>query len=59
MKLLTVRTVSERLTMSISGVYKLITYGDLKAVRTGRRKGLRINETDLDSFLESKKIQMM
>jgi len=59
MKLLTVRTVSERLAMSISGVYKLITYGELKAVRTGVKKGYRIAENDLKTFLEAKKVQLM
>ncbi len=56
MKLLTVRTVSERLAMSISGVYQLISYGELKAIRTGRKKGLRITENDLNSFVDQRKI---
>lgn len=41
-KMLTVRMVSERLSMSISGVYKLINYGELRAIKTGKVKGNRV-----------------
>jgi len=50
-KLLTVGIVSKRLSCSISSVYRLIEYGDLSAVRTGPKKGLRVPEKKLDDYL--------
>jgi excisionase family DNA binding protein len=51
LKLLPVSVVVKRLASSKSTVYRLIACGDLGAVRTGEKKGLRVPAADLDLFL--------
>ncbi len=53
--LLTVRKVVERLDCSRSFVYLLIKKGDLKHVRLGDVKGLRVTEKSVERYLRRKK----
>lgn len=50
-KLLTVQQVKGRLNCSRSQVYNLINSGDLKYLKLGVSKGLRITESDLNKFI--------
>ena len=53
-KLLRVSAVSSRFDCSISYVYRLIDTGELKAVRIGIKKGLRVYSSDVAHFLEKR-----
>lgn len=50
-KLLTVKTVSERLGISISSVYRLIDGGQLKHAQVGPKKGIRVYEYSVNAWL--------
>lgn len=51
--LLTVAEVATELNCCPSTVYNLIHNGDLAVVRVGRRKGYRINASDLEHFRQA------
>ena len=51
-KLLRVSSVSKRFDCSISYVYRLIDLGELKAVKIGVKKGLRVFESEVSRFLK-------
>jgi len=53
-KLLPVHVVSDRLSLSKKTVYRLIDQGDLEAVRTTRKKGLRVFEAELSRYVTKK-----
>ena len=54
MILLTVKEASQQLKVSPATVYQLCAEGKLPHVRIGTRRGtIRINETDLQAFLET------
>jgi excisionase family DNA binding protein len=48
--LLTIKDVAERLRVTPSTVYKLITDGKLRSFKVGNR--YRINEADLEKYME-------
>jgi len=52
LKLLPVSVVAKRLDTSVYTVYRLISCGDLGAIRTGVTKGLRVPENDLSDFVK-------
>jgi len=54
-KLLTVPKVRERLNCSRSFVYKLIAQGELKHVRLGDVKGMRVLEKSVERYIKRKK----
>ena len=51
-RLLPVKIVSERLNLSTKTVYRLIGEGYIEAVRTTPKKGLRVFESELRSFVK-------
>ena len=53
-KLLTVPKVMEMLNCSRSFVYKLIFNGDLKCLRLGDKKGLRVFEKSLNQYVSAR-----
>ncbi|MDA7980916.1 MAG: helix-turn-helix domain-containing protein [Pirellulales bacterium] len=53
--LLTVTEVARILVCSEANVYALIDRGELPWIQTGLSKGYRIDPTDLDVFLRSRK----
>ena len=56
-KLMMVPMVAKRLNCSISFVYQLITLGELKAIRTGKRKGIRVSEASYQHYVASCRIE--
>jgi excisionase family DNA binding protein len=54
-RLLSVHHVARRLSCTENTIYSLIQDGSLKAIRIGKR-ALRITESSLDEFLESREI---
>lgn len=57
-RLLTVRDVAKELQCSERHVYNLIKNGHLNARRLGR-KMLRVDQSDLEAFIEAAQIQTM
>lgn len=57
-KMLRVSGVSKRLNCSISYVYRLIEVGELKAVKIGVKKGIRVFESELDRFVQKNDVLM-
>jgi excisionase family DNA binding protein len=55
-RLLNVVQVMERLNCSRSFVYKLVGGGQLKALRIGEVKGLRVTEKSLERFKKHRKV---
>ncbi len=55
-RLLSVREVAERLNLSEGSVYALINGHKLAHLRIGRRT-IRVNERDLDDYIESCRIE--
>lgn len=55
-RLLNVVQVMERLNCSRSFVYKLVGAGQLKALRIGEVKGLRVTEKSLERFKKRRKV---
>lgn len=53
--MLTVKEVAELLKLHRITVYRLIQKGDLGAIRLGKRQGIRIEQAELEKFLQSKK----
>ena len=53
--MLTVKEVAKELKLHPITVYRLIQRGELKAIRLGKRQGIRIDEADLKNFIKSKK----
>ena len=53
--LLTIREVAERLKISLSMAYALVSRGDLTCYEIGSCK--RVKESDLESFLEQRRIE--
>ena len=43
-----------RLQVSTKHIYQLIREGQLRAVRIGKRKGIRVSQQDLDTFLDGR-----
>lgn len=56
-QLLTPQEVSERLRLTVRGVYDIIRTGDLKAHKFGHRT-LRVSSADLDAYIERSKIEV-
>ncbi|MBF0397974.1 MAG: helix-turn-helix domain-containing protein [Desulfobacterales bacterium] len=54
MKLLRIDQVAARLNCSRSWIYSLINDGKLSALKLGVKKGLRIAEESLDSFIKQR-----
>lgn len=54
--MLTIEKVAKRLSISKMSVYRLIKTGELKAFKF-RKQIIRIEEKDLDKFLEGKRIK--
>ena len=48
-RLLRIEDVAERLTISRSMAWKLVTYGELRSVRIGR--SVRVRPVDLEAYL--------
>lgn len=57
MKLLTVPEVAEAMKVSEKTVRRLIKRGDLAAYKLGERGQLRINEQELERYVESQRVQ--
>lgn len=55
--LLTVRQVSEAIKVSEKTVRRLIKRGDLVAYKIGDRGQLRVEEQELERYLESQRVQ--
>jgi len=55
MDYLTVKEVAEKLRVGKRLIITEIHNGDLRAVRFGRRGGFRIQQSDLNEWLEKKK----
>jgi excisionase family DNA binding protein len=57
MKLLTIRVVAEALKVSEKTVRRLIKRGDLPAFKVGDRGQLRVDEQDLERYVESQRVR--
>lgn len=57
MKLLTVQEVAEVMKVSEKTVRRLIKRGDLVAYKLGERGQLRVNEHELERYVESQRVQ--
>lgn len=58
MKLLTVQDVADSMKVSEKTVRRLIKRGDLAAYKVGDRGQLRINERDLEGYLETQRVSI-
>lgn len=56
MKLLTVQEVADAMKVSGKTVRRLIKRGDLRAYKVGDRGQLRVNELDLEGYLEGQRV---
>lgn len=54
--MLTIRETAQRLNVSRMSIYRLIKTGELRAFKF-RKQIIRIEEKDLDEFLEGKRIK--
>lgn len=52
-KMMSVLTVAKRLNCSRSFVYQLVNLGELKAIKTGARKGIRVSESSYRKYVKS------
>ncbi len=52
MKFYTALEIAQLLRCSLSNVYKLLKAGELPSHHVGMRKGLRVSEGDLQSYLQ-------
>lgn len=57
MNLLTVQEIAEALKVSEKTVRRLIKRGDLAAYRLGERGQLRVNEDELERYVESQRVK--
>jgi excisionase family DNA binding protein len=57
MKLLTVPEVAEAMKVSAKTVRRLIKRGDLPAYRVGDRGQLRVEERELERYVESQRVR--
>lgn len=57
MKLLTLPEVAEAMKVSEKTVRRLIKRGDLPAYRVGERGQLRVEERELERYVESKRVR--
>lgn len=58
MKLLTVQDVAETMKVSEKTVRRLIKRGDLAAYKVGKRGQLRVEECDLEQYLEAQRVEV-
>lgn len=58
MKLLTVQDVADTMKVSEKTVRRLIKRGDLAAYKVGRRGQLRVEECDLERYLEAQRVEV-
>lgn len=56
-QLLTIKEAASRLACSRANLYSLIESGEVAVVRVGARKGFRIDERDLASFIAKRKVR--
>lgn len=57
MKLLTVRDVAAAMKVSQKTVRRLIKRGDLVAYKLGERGQIRVNEHELERYIESQRVR--
>ncbi len=58
-KLLRAAKVAKMLDCHVSHIYALVSGGELPAMQTGRKKGIRISEQDLTKFVNDRRINQI